>query len=64
MRQAPAEEPGGTTTCDDATPALARCLHAEAETPAAPDLARIITAWPDLPAHIKAAILALVGTAR
>jgi hypothetical protein len=29
-----------------------------------PDLARVVTAWPDLPAHIKAAVLALVGTAR
>jgi hypothetical protein len=30
----------------------------------APDLARIIDAWADLPAHIKAAVLALIGTAR
>ncbi len=29
-----------------------------------PDLARVVTAWPDLPAHIRAAVLALVGTAR
>jgi hypothetical protein len=29
-----------------------------------PDLSRVVTAWPDLPAHIKAAVLALVGTAR
>jgi hypothetical protein len=29
-----------------------------------PELARVVTAWPDLPAHIKAAVLALVGTAR
>ena len=28
-----------------------------------PDLARVITAWPNLPPHIKAAVLALVGTA-
>jgi hypothetical protein len=28
-----------------------------------PDLARVVTAWPDLPAHIRAAVLALVGTA-
>jgi hypothetical protein len=27
-----------------------------------PDLARIIVAWPDLPDHIRAAVLALVGT--
>jgi hypothetical protein len=28
------------------------------------DLARVIDAWPGLPPHIKAAVLALVGTAR
>jgi hypothetical protein len=27
-----------------------------------PDLARVVTAWPDLPPHIKAAVLALIGT--
>ena len=27
-----------------------------------PDLARIVDAWPNLPTHIHAAILALVGT--
>jgi hypothetical protein len=26
-----------------------------------PDLALVITAWPQLPSHIKAAVLALVG---
>jgi hypothetical protein len=34
------------------------------EPPADPDLARVVAAWPELPAHIKAAVLALVGTAR
>jgi hypothetical protein len=29
-----------------------------------PELARVAEAWPDLPAHIKAAVLALVATAR
>jgi hypothetical protein len=29
-----------------------------------PDLSRVIAAWPDLPAHIKAAVLALVGAAK
>jgi hypothetical protein len=29
-----------------------------------PDLARVVTAWPDLPPHIRAAVLALIGTAR
>jgi hypothetical protein len=28
-----------------------------------PDLSRVIEAWPALPDHIRAAILALVGTA-
>ena len=27
------------------------------------DLSRVIVAWPDLPGHIKAAVLALIGTA-
>jgi hypothetical protein len=26
-------------------------------------LARVVTAWPDLPPHIRAAVLALVGAA-
>jgi hypothetical protein len=29
-----------------------------------PDLARIVEAWPTLPDHIRAAILALIVTAR
>jgi hypothetical protein len=29
--------------------------------PADPDLARVAAAWPDLPGHIRAAVLALVG---
>jgi hypothetical protein len=33
------------------------------ETPIDPDLSRVVTAWPDLPAHIRAAVLALIGTA-
>jgi hypothetical protein len=28
-----------------------------------PDLARVVTAWPGLPPHVKAAVLALVGIA-
>jgi hypothetical protein len=31
--------------------------------PADPDLARVIASWPELPPHIRAAVLALVGTA-
>jgi hypothetical protein len=27
-----------------------------------PDLARVVTAWPDLPPHVRAAVLALVQT--
>ena len=42
-------------------PALARCLHTDADPD--PDLARVVKAWPDLPPHIKAAVLALVQTA-
>ena len=29
-----------------------------------PDLARVIDVWPELSPHIRAAVLALVGTAR
>jgi hypothetical protein len=29
-----------------------------------PNLARVVTAWPDLPAHLRAAVLALVRSAR
>jgi hypothetical protein len=32
--------------------------------PVDPDLQRVIDAWPDLPAHIRAAVRALVGTER
>jgi hypothetical protein len=28
------------------------------------DLARVVRAWPDLPEHVKAAVLALVTTGR
>jgi hypothetical protein len=31
--------------------------------PTDPDLARVVESWPDLPSHIRAAVLALVGTA-
>jgi hypothetical protein len=49
---------------DFGTPAatLARCLHGEIEAPADPDLARVLAAWPNLPLHIRAAVLALIGT--
>lgn len=32
------------------------------QTPEDPDLARIVAAWSNLPDHIKAAIMALIGT--
>jgi hypothetical protein len=44
-------------------PAFTRPLHTDAETAPDSDLARVIAAWPNTPAHIRAAILALIGTA-
>jgi hypothetical protein len=41
-----------------ASPALAVRLQSEAETDA--DLQRIVSTWPHLPPHIRAAVLALV----
>jgi hypothetical protein len=38
-------------------------LHGGAEFDPDPDLAEIIIRWPALPDHIRAAVLALVGTA-
>jgi hypothetical protein len=41
--------------------------HVPQHVPAArtdPDLARVVTAWPDLPPHIRAAVLALIRAAR
>jgi hypothetical protein len=45
---------------------LALPLAQESSKPPAtdPDLARLLDAWPDLPPHIRAAVLALIGTAR
>jgi hypothetical protein len=50
-----------TAVCDHDDGRLSSLL---ARPNADPDLIRVLTAWPDLPPHIKAAILALVGTAR
>jgi hypothetical protein len=47
------------TASGDKLGSVARQLPTVAD----PDLARVILAWPDLPDHIRAAILALVGTA-
>jgi hypothetical protein len=44
-------------------PTLTRPLHTDTETVSDPDLARVVTAWPSLPPHIRAAVLALIGTA-
>ena len=34
----------------------------KAQAPLPPDLARVVDTWPDLPEHIRAAVLALVDT--
>jgi hypothetical protein len=39
-------------------------LTARLQENADPDLARMVAAWPALPPHIKAAILALAATVR
>jgi hypothetical protein len=49
-------------TSGDAPDSVARQLPAGSRID--PNLARVVTIWPDLPAHIRAAVLALVGTAR
>ena len=43
--------------------ALAARLQSAAETTSDSDLVHVIDAWPDLPPHIRAAVLALVGAA-
>jgi len=59
-------EPANTS--DDNTSALTAPLTGAAASPCEPlretdpDLARIVNAWPELPAHIRAAVLALVQT--
>jgi hypothetical protein len=35
-----------------------------AQDPEDPDLARLVAAWPSLPEHIRAAVVALVAAAR
>ena len=51
----------GKEVTETAAEPLAQTLAQE--TPIAPDLARVVAAWPDLPPHIRAAVLALVGAA-
>lgn len=55
-----------TTPLTGAAALPGRNLPPEDGTSAAadPDLARVALAWPDLPAHIKAAVLALVEAGR
>ena len=48
-----------TETSGQVEPALTPSL----QLPADPELARLVDAWPTLPAHIRAAVLALVQTA-
>ena len=60
-------DPAGTS--DDAAPTLTALLTGTAASPCEPlretdaDLARVVTAWPGLPPHIRAAVLALIGAA-
>jgi hypothetical protein len=62
--------PESDKTYESAKPELTRKLIPESEKQAQidtqdlpADLAQIVTAWPNLPEHIKAAIMALVKTA-
>jgi hypothetical protein len=54
------------SVCTGFAPTRPNSLPAAPAPPPAtdPDLAHVLDAWPTLPAHIKAAILALVATAR
>jgi hypothetical protein len=45
----------------DQAPAPYRALTSALQ--ADPDLARVVDAWPHLPPHLKAAVLALIATA-
>ena len=51
------------STCDAPPAELGAFLGALAErlSPAAPDLAAVLAAWPDLPEPVKAGIMAMVG---
>jgi len=46
-------------TSDDNTLRLARALHTPDDSD--PELARVVAAWPTLPALIRAAMLAMIG---
>jgi hypothetical protein len=70
FRSTVAGPPAPTTlednTCGNDTlrPDRASTKAAPEPSPADPDLARVVTAWPDLPPHIRAAVLALVQAGR
>jgi hypothetical protein len=57
-RRTPDADPDGTRTCAEGGEKLAPQLAPD------PGLARVHEAWPSLPEHIKAAVLALIGAAR
>jgi hypothetical protein len=52
--------PVGAAVSESALPRLLAGCSTPPELP--PDLARVVEAWPQLPEHIKAAVLALVQT--
>jgi hypothetical protein len=54
-----------STVDDPLSPQLAPEVKTKLSTLSAdPDLTRLVAAWPDLPAHIKAAVLALLDASR
>jgi hypothetical protein len=56
--------PQSESVQQDATKAAPHLAHSLArETQIDPDLARVLDAWPTLPEHIKAAVLALLNAA-
>jgi hypothetical protein len=56
----PERNPLPDSTSGETRPALAPSL---AQALSGPDLQDLVTAWPTLPAHFKAAVLALLATA-
>jgi len=53
--------PESATTCDGHEKTPDTCPDTSVEND--PELAAVVTAWADLPEHIRAAILTLAGTA-
>ena len=58
---APERKPLPDNTSGTPDPSLAPVL---APDPEDPDLVRVVTAWPALPPHLRAAVLALVDAAK